>query len=46
MRKQIKVLGFRMKTKGKRNVDNIHKGVFPLPINSNVSQKTDTPQYK
>ena len=35
-----------MKTKGKRNVDNIHKGVFPLPINSNVSQKTDTPQYK
>ena len=34
-----KALGFRMKTKGKRNVDNIHKGVFPLPINSDVSQK-------
>ncbi|MDA9000753.1 hypothetical protein N9J66_01670 [Gammaproteobacteria bacterium] len=34
-----KALGFRMKTKGKRNVDNIHKGVLPLPINSDVSQK-------
>ena len=34
-----KALGFRMKTKGKRNVDKIHEGVFPLPINSNVSQK-------
>ena len=27
-----KALGFRMTTKGRKNVDNIHKGVFPLPI--------------
>ena len=27
-----KALGSRMTTKGRRNVDNIHKGVFPLPI--------------
>ena len=25
-----KALGFRMATKGRRNIDNIHKGVFPL----------------
>ena len=34
-----KALGFRMTTKGRRNVDNIHKGVFPLPINKSVSHK-------
>ncbi len=27
-----KALGFRMTTKGRRNVDNIHEGEFPLPI--------------
>jgi hypothetical protein len=27
-----KGLGHRMVMKGRRNVDNIHKGVFPLPI--------------
>jgi len=27
-----KALGHRMTMKGRRNVDNIHKGVFPLPI--------------
>jgi hypothetical protein len=32
-----KALGFRMKTKGKRNADNIHKGIFPLSINSSAS---------
>ena len=34
-----KALGFRMTTKGRRNVDKIHEGVFPLPINKSVSQK-------
>ena len=34
-----KELGFRMASKGRRNIDNIHKGVFPLPINKSVSQK-------